>query len=319
MGKKTALLVFQALPECQHLSNKLLIYLYFYTMISKGKYLPFSGKVVWITGASSGIGEALSYEFSRLGASLILSSRHTDRLQTVNHQLPSNPGTAKILPIDLEDLEALPQKVKEALSFYPKIDLLINNAALAIRDFALATPLVIDQKLMNINYFAPIVLTKSLLPVMIQNGFGHIVVISSLSGKYGVPQTAAYAASKHALHGFFDTLRSETNHKQIHITLIVPGIIKTRITAHALTGQGANYGKIGTTFQEGYPVDKAARKIIQAILDKKHDAFVGGTEGITLWINRLSPWLLRKIIRAHPIKRWRSFKNLFSFFKIAKP
>ena len=281
-------------------------------MNSKGK-LPFQDKVVWITGASSGIGEALSYEFSVLGAQLILSARREDKLNEVNQKLPNRPESAKILTMDLEKLDDLPSKVKIALSFHGKVDYLINNAGLAVKEFTLDTGLSIDQKLMNINYFGPMVLTKNLLPHFLERNEGHIVVTSSLSGKYGVPKIAAYAASKHALHGFFETLRSEIAGKNIPITIIIPGIIKTEITAHALTGSGEAFGKVEQTFQTAYPVEKAAKKIVRAILKKKEEAFVGGAEGFTLCLNRLSPWLLRRFIRNHPIKRIRKFKQYFGF------
>lgn len=263
---------------------------------------PFLNKVVWITGASSGIGEALCFKLSLLGASLIISARNKKELERVNATLPVNPGEAKVLVVDLEDLEKLDAITSEAVAFFNRIDYLINNAGLAIRDMAQSTAFEVERRIMDINYWAPVILTKNVLPSMIDSGFGHIVVISSLSGKYGIPRAAAYAASKHALHGFFESLRSELNQKDVSISLIIPGIIKTGITANALTGTGDKFGKIEAAFINGYPADKAAKKIVKAILDKKEEAFVGGTEGITLWINRISQWLLRRIICSHPLK-----------------
>ena len=278
-------------------------------MSDRNHALPFLNKVVWITGASSGIGEALSYQLAQLGAHLILSARGEEELNLVNKQLPRNPGSAKILPLDLEDLGQLPQKTDMAWAFFGKIDYFISNAGLAIRDYALTTELRIDQKIMNINYFGPTVITKRLLPHFIEQGHGHIVVMSSLSGKYGVPRLAAYSASKHALHGFFECLRSETVEQGILITIIVPGMIKTAITAHAITGTGGTVGRIDKTFETAYPVDKAAQKIVSAILKEKEEANVGGFELFTLWLNRVSPWLLRRFIRNHPIKKLRQLKE----------
>ena len=148
---------------------------------------------------------------------------------------------------------------------------------------------------------------------MLERGSGKLLVVSSLSGKFGVPRTSAYAASKHALHGFFETLRSEIGGSGVSITIIVPGIIKTDITAHALVGDGSAFGRVEKTFQTAYPVGKAARSIVRALTREKEEVFVGGMEGITLFIHRLSPWLLRRIIRSHPIKKWRKFKKRFSF------
>ena len=278
-------------------------------MSDRNHALPFLNKVVWITGASSGIGEALSYQLAQLGAHLILSARGEEELNLVNKQLPRNPGSAKILPLDLEDLGKLAQKTDMAWAFFGKIDYFISNAGLAIRDYALTTELRIDQKIMNINYFGPTVITKRLLPHFIEQGHGHIVVMSSLSGKYGVPRLAAYSASKHALHGFFECLRCETVEQGILITIIVPGMIKTAITAHAITGTGGTVGRIDKTFETAYPVDKAAQKIVSAILKEKEEANVGGFELFTLWLNRVSPWLLRRFIRNHPIKKLRQLKE----------
>lgn len=270
---------------------------------------PFLNKVIWITGASSGIGEALSYEFSRKGGLLILSARSEAKLNRVKEKLPRGSDEAKVLVLDLEQLDELKDKVEIALSMFGRIDYFVSNAGMAIKDYALNTPLEIDQKLMNINYFSSISITKSLLPHFMERKSGQIVVTSSLSGKYGVPKIAAYAASKHALHGFYETLRSEIINYNIDLTIVIPGIIKTEITAHAITGTGEKFGKIDKTFQDAYPVDRAAKKIVSAVLNKKESVFVGGPEGITLLLNRLSPWLLRRFIRNHPMKKMRKLRR----------
>ncbi len=274
----------------------------------KSKY-PFVNKVVWITGASSGIGEALCYEFAKNGALLILSARNQEKLKAVQEKLPQDSNKSQVLAFDLEELDGLKDKVQLALSLFGRIDYFISNAGIAIKDFALSTPLAIDQKLMKINYFSSIAITKFLLPHFIERNSGHLVVTSSLSGKYGVPKIAAYAASKHALHGFYETLRSEIANYDIDLTIVIPGIIKTEITAHALTGTGEKFGKVDKTFQNAYPPDRAAQKIISAVLNKKESVFVGGSEGITLILNRISPWLLRRFIRNHPIKKMRKLKR----------
>ena len=277
-----------------------------------------TNQVIWITGASSGLGEEFCYQLDRLGATLIISARRKNLLEKVNKQLPNNPGSAKVLELDLEDLHSIDQKVEEALSYYGRIDCLINNAGVAIRDYAMSTKLEVDQKLMNINYFGPIELTRHVLPSMIERKSGQVVVISSLSGKYGVPRLAAYSAPKHALHGFFESLRSELINKGIKFTIIIPGIIKTDITAHAVVGEGTSFGKVERTFKTAYPVEKAVKKMIKAIEKQKEEAYVGGMEGITLLLNRLSPYLLRRLIRNHPIKMIRQLKQRISFWKKEK-
>ncbi|WP_173021397.1 SDR family oxidoreductase [Lewinella sp. W8] len=273
------------------------------------------GKVVWITGASSGIGEQLCHACAREGADLIISARSKTKLAGVREQVLVHGVRIAVLAFDLEKLDTLPNKVTEALAIYGRVDVLINNAGIALKDWVTATKLEVDRKVMDINYFGPLCLTKGILPHMLERGSGQLVVISSLSGKYGVPKISSYAASKHALHGFYETLRSEIVNSGVFITIIIPGIIQTEITAHALTGDGGNFGKVDKTFQRAYPADKAARKIVRAFLAKQEEVFVGGTEGITLLINRISPWFLRRFIRNHPIKRLRKLKEFFSFKK----
>jgi short-subunit dehydrogenase len=273
--------------------------------------ITFKDKVVWVIGASSGIGEQLCYELNRKGARLIISSRNSEKLELVNLNLPQNPGTAGIVTMDLAEHAALPGLVRTAWNHFGHIDVIFCNAGIAVRDWALSTSAEVDKKIMDVNYFGTVIITKSILPFFIKRGKGNIVVTSSLSGKYGVPKTSPYAASKHALHGFFETLRSETYKDGIKITLVVPGIIKTRITAHAITGSGDKYGKVEKSFEQAYPAQKAALKMIRAAEKEKEEVFVGGTEGITLVLNRLSPYLLRRFIRNHPIRRMRRIKSFF--------
>lgn len=276
---------------------------------------PFKDKVIWITGASSGIGEELSYQLAAQGAAIILSARRKARLEEVQAEVLRRGGQAAVLPFDLEELEHLPGIVEEAISIYGQVDMLINNAALAVRDYTAKTVLEVDRRLMRVNYFGPITLSKALLPHFVKRGEGQFVVMSSLAGKFGVPRTAAYTASKHALHGFFETLRSELDPVHFPITMIVAGIINTEITAHALKGDGSPFGRVEKTYRTGYPVNKAARKIIKSIRKRKEEVFVGGFEGVTLWINWLSPYLLRRMIRSHPVKWARRMKKRFSFGK----
>lgn len=272
-------------------------------------YVMRNDQAVWITGASSGIGEQLASKFAREGANLILSARNTENLQKVKDRLSSGPGKVFLLPMDLEKLDEIPEKAEVAFARFGKVDILVHNAAVALRDYALDTLMKTDQKLMAINYFGPVCLTKQVLPHMLERESGQIVVISSLTGKFGVPRTSSYAASKHALHGFFESLRSEIAGRGVKITMVVPGIIQTRITAHALTGSGTFHDRVEETFRKAYSPEKAAEKILKAIRRRKEEVYVGGLEWITLAINRISPWLLRRFIRNHPIRFVRNLKQ----------
>ena len=242
----------------------------------------FKNKVIWITGASSGIGEALTYSLHEEGANLILSARNQNKLAEVKNNCTRTDCKVHILPIDLSQLESLREKVETALNFYGKIDIMIHNAGIALRDLAVNTDLEIDRLLMRVNYLGPITISKLLLPAMIKNESGKFVVISSLSGKYGVPKLSAYAASKHALHGFFDSLRSEVHKYNIGVNVIIPGIINTNITINALKGDGTKYGKMEKLQAQGMNVHECANKILRAIIKGKEEVLIGGPEIMTV-------------------------------------
>lgn len=270
-------------------------------------------KVIWITGASSGIGEELALLLNQFDTKLILSARSETRLKKVRESMTGDKTTVHVFPLDLECIDALPEKIIEAVSIYGHVDMLINNAGIAMRDYALNTSLEVDRKIMNVNYFGTVALTKALLPGMLRRKSGHIVVISSMQGKYGVPRSAAYAASKHALHGFFSSLRTEIDTRIVPITIILPGIICTEITKHAMKGDGSFYNKQERTQAEGLPASVAAVGIVKAIANKREEAFVGGSEGFTLFINRVSPKLMSRIVAHHPIRALRKLKESLHF------
>ena len=271
----------------------------------------FEDKVVWITGASSGIGEALVYSFNFRNSNLILSSRDINDLEKVKNNCKRTDSGIHLLPFDLSDLDSIKDIVDTALRFYGKIDYVVHNAAIALRDLVINTDIELDQKIMRVNYFGPVSITKQILPSMIANQSGHFVVISSLSGKYGVPKLSAYAASKHALHGFFDSLRSEVHLNNIKITMIIPGIIKTNILVNALKGDGKKYEKKTKAQNLGMSPEKCAQKILEVIAKNKEEALIGKSEINTVYFRRFFPALFSKWIRNHPVKKIRRLKRLF--------
>lgn len=258
--------------------------------------MPFDGKVVWITGASSGIGEALAYAFAKRGARLILSSRREDRLREVQAAC-ANIDQHLVLPLDLANADTLPAKAQEALSHAGAIDLLINNGGISQRSRAVETPLELDRRIMEINYFGAVALTKAVLPSMLERGQGHIVAISSLTGKFGSPIRTGYAASKHALHGFFDSLRAEVHDAGLYVTLICPGFIRTNVSINALTSDGTPQGKMDAAQDQGMTPEACAEKIVQAIARKKAEAYFGGKEILGVYLKRFVPGLFNRIIR----------------------
>ena len=177
----------------------------------------FENKVVWITGASSGIGEATAYQFAKEGAKLILSARREDELLRVKKQTGLPDNQVLILPIDVEKIDEIPQKTTKAIEYFGKIDVLFNNAGISQRGSVLETNMDVYQKIMNLNFFGVIALTKAVLPFMQQQKSGNIATTSSISGKLATPMRSGYCASKHALHGFFDALRSEIYQDNISV------------------------------------------------------------------------------------------------------
>lgn len=256
----------------------------------------FSDKTIWITGASSGIGEALTYEFSKLGAKIIISARRKEELERVKENCVQKENI-QIQELDLAKHDGIQEIVSLVLNQNTKIDILINNGGISQRSLASNTPLDIDKKIMDINYFGTICLTKAILPSMISNKNGHIVVISSLTGKFGAPLRSAYAASKHALHGFFDTLRTETWKDNINVSIICPGYIRTNVSINALTATGVAQNSMDPETDKGMKPEVLAQHIIKAIKMKKEELVVGGKETLGVYIKRFFPKLFSKIIR----------------------
>ncbi len=272
----------------------------------------FTGKVIWITGASSGIGRSLALAFHRAGAKLILSARRTAALEELSRDCGGGPDV-RVLPLDLADLESLPDRVRTALGFFGHVDFMVHNAGVALRDTALHTDLDVDQRIMATNYFGPVAITKALLPLMLDRGHGQFVVVGSLSGKYGGPLLSSYAASKHALHGFFESLRAEVHARNIRITFVIPGFIRTPIATHALTGDGATFGRSLDVHERGMDPDVCAERILRAVEKGRREALVGGLEIHSVLLHRLFPGTFEALLRNHPIKRLNRVKRFLSF------
>lgn len=257
----------------------------------------FHNKVVWITGASSGIGEALAYELTKGGASLALSARNIEKLAKVRETCRSMGASAEVFPFDLSRVEEIPKVAKSVMNHYGRIDLLINNGGISQRSLAYETPVDIDRSIMEINYFGNIVLAKAVLPYMIHQGYGHIAVTSSIVGKFGFPLRSAYSASKHALHGFYESLITEISGKNIRVTIIIPGRIRTNISLHALDKEGKEQGVMDAGQTKGLPADKCARKILKGIKKEKREVLVGRKELLMVYIKKYFPSLFYRIVR----------------------
>lgn len=249
----------------------------------------YKGKNIWVTGASSGIGEALAIEFAKLGANLILSSRNEEKLKDVAGKCQDIGAKTLIAPLDLEQNDSILKAVVYVLSVFPKIDILVNNGGISQRSLAVETPVSIDRKIMETNFFGAVTLTKAVLPALISEGGGNIVVISSVTGKFGFPMRTAYCASKHALQGFFEGLRAELYDKKVRVTIVSPGRIYTNISLNAINKEGEKYGVMDDGQAKGMPVDICARKIVNAVKHNKKEFWVGGKEVFLVYIRKYFP------------------------------
>lgn len=257
-----------------------------------------AGKVIWLTGASSGIGEALAYELSKRGVKLILSARRKEELERVKGNCnPKTQPYVRVLPIDLEQPSTLKLSTEAAVQIFGSIDILINNGGISQRSLVVNTSVEVDRRLMEVNYFGAVALTKYLLPHFIRRKKGHFVTVSSLTGKFGTPYRSGYAASKHALHGFFDAVRAEHYNDKIKVTMICPGFIHTPITLSALTADGTPLQKMDEAQYKGKSAIWCAEKIIKAIENEKEEVYIGGREVWGVYIKRFFPKLFSKVIR----------------------
>jgi len=258
----------------------------------------FKNQVVWITGASSGIGEALALEFAAHDARLILSARGEEALLAVKKKCDaiSAPDKNLVLPMDITEEEVLATKVENALAWGGRIDLLINNAGITQRSSCLNTTMSTYRTIMEVDVFGQIALTKKVLPIMVEQGSGHLAVMSSVSGKIGVPFRTGYCAAKHAVMGFFDALRTEVDHLNIKVTTITPGYIRTPISSNAMAGDGSAYGIEDSEIRGGMNVNDCAKVIIQGFKRGKPEIPVGkGFEMNALWVKRYFPKTLLKM------------------------
>ena len=259
-------------------------------------------KVVWLTGASSGIGEALAYALAAKGCQLVLSARREAELQKVKVQCQRADEDILVLPLDLANYDQMPEKAAAVLAHFGRIDLLINNGGISQRSLIIDTEMEVYDKLMRVNYLGTVALTKAVLPHFVEQQSGHIAVVTSLMGKFASMLRSGYAGAKHALHGFFDTLRLEHDDDNIKVTLICPGFVHTNVSKNALTGDGSAQNKMDEKTAEGMSPEECARQILQAIEKDKQEAYIGGKEIFAIYLKRFSPSLLHRVVKRSAVK-----------------
>lgn len=258
----------------------------------------YKNKSIWITGASGGIGAALAKGLSAKGARLILSApkQHLGQLYSVIAGC-QNGQEHLVMPFDLTSLEDINRAADEVLNSGNHIDILINNAGMTHRSLIMETDIQVDRTLMEVNYLGPLALTKRVLPDMVKQGGGQIVVISSVLGLIATPQRSAYIAAKHAMTGFYEALRSEVADKGIDITLVFPGFVKTDIAKNAFTGSGGRHGKADPGQENAMSPEVFAARVIRGVSARKERMLIAGKEKILVYLTRLSPALVSQIVR----------------------
>ncbi len=245
--------------------------------------------VWWVTGASSGIGKAIAQFLLRNKAKVVLSSRNEEALMKVAEDCGVDKSRYLILPIDVNKLQDIDEKVKLILDKFSRIDFLVNNAGISQRSIASETSIDVDRQIMETNFFGSVIITKAILPIMINQKSGNISAVSSVVGKFGFPLRSAYSASKHALHGFFESIRAENKQYNINVSMIIPGRINTSVSNNALTKDGSQYGKLDEGQANSISPDAAAKIIVNGIIKGKKEILVGGKELLMVHIRRWLP------------------------------
>ena len=254
-------------------------------------------KVVWITGASSGIGEALAYVCANEGAKLILSARREEELKRVAANCKTDPQNILILPLDLEHTESIEEKVNEVILKFGRIDILINNGGMGQRGKAVNTKGEVDRRIMEINFFGTINLSKAVANIMQKQKSGKLVVVTSIMGKYGLPLYTTYSASKHALYGYFESLRQELYADNVKVLIVSPGFINTDVSTKLLTENGLEYGIKSDAQNKGMSATDCAQGIIDAIKGNRNHKYVGGYELLSVLVKQFFPKLFYRLMR----------------------
>jgi short-subunit dehydrogenase len=257
----------------------------------------FNNKTIWITGAASGMGKSVSIALSKYNTTLILSDRDEAGLKETAQTVEHNGSKARIEPLDMSNTEAIFETAKKVLNNGLKIDGLYQFAGISQRSVVVETPIENDRKIMEINFFGVVALTKALLPHMIENGGGQLAAASSLVGKFGFPYRSAYSASKHALHGFFETILAENYKDNIRVSMLIGGRIQTNISRFAINKEGNEHGKMDAGQANGITPEKAAQQILKGLHKERREIPVGAEELFILKIKRFFPGWHAKIVR----------------------
>lgn len=252
-------------------------------------------KIVWITGASDGIGEALVKEYASASYKVVLSARRVEKMQAVAQSAGLASEDYFILPLDLSTNFDATQLTQQIYDRFGHLDALILNAGVSQKGLAISTLDQVERDIMEINYFSNVKLAKAAVAKMQEHGGGKIAVVSSIVGKFGSPFLSTYAASKHGIMGFFESLRYEVRPQGIHVLIVTPGFIKTGIAVKAVTEDGSAFNEDSKAQQNGTPPEKVAKQIKKALDKGKKHIYVGGLETWTPHFKFVFPNIFYKI------------------------
>jgi dehydrogenase/reductase SDR family member 7B len=256
-----------------------------------------ANKTIWITGASSGIGEVLTYKLIQEAATLIISSENESELKRVKDNCVRDYNIEpKIVVLDLSKNSTIQPVVLNVIREYKKIDILFNNAGISQRSMVNETTSETERLIMEIDYFGAVTLARLLLPYMLAQKSGHFVITSSISGKFGFPLRSSYSAAKHALCGYFESLRAEYEDQGIKVTLIFPGRVRTNISKNAVLGDGSRHNIMDHGQSEGVTPEFCAEKMIQGMIRNRKEVLIGGKEILMVYFKRYLPALFYKIV-----------------------
>jgi dehydrogenase/reductase SDR family member 7B len=259
-------------------------------------------KVIWITGASGGIGEALARELAADGARLVLTARRHSELQRVRDSL-ANSTQHLLLPLDITDSSAIAQAISTIKQQIGGLDWLINNAGISQRALISETSTDTERRLFEVDYFAQVDLTRQALPLLLADGGGKVVFISSVAGLVGTQYRGSYSAAKAALHLWANSLRAELFDQGLSVATIFPGFVKTNVSVNALTGDGTALGEMDNAQATAMSAGKFAEKTVRALVKGKNYIVIGGfKERLATLVSRISPELLYTMVRRSTVR-----------------
>ena len=258
-------------------------------------------KIVIITGASGGIGEALAKKFSSEGSIVVIAARQIEKLETLKMELEAAGGKVLAVVCDVSKESDCKNLIDQTIKAFGKIDVLINNAGISMRALFNDLDLDVIKKVMDINFWGAVFATKFALPHLLKSK-GSVVGVSSIAGKKGLPGRTGYSASKFALEGFLETLRTENIKNDLHVLVACPGFTASNIRKSSLSKDGSSQGESPRTENRMMSPEVVANHIYLATIKRKRDLVLTLNGKLTVWLNKFFPAMMDRIVYKHMSK-----------------